>query len=110
VDDSWVTRIRAEHPDLTDEMIAANPLRHVLTNVIGANADTPVQVDERTLQDGELLLCADGVYGPLEGGALEGSWPTRPTCPAWPSGMLTAAPRMGSHAGREARRGHCGRL
>jgi PPM family protein phosphatase len=70
-DDSWVTRIRRDHPAVTDEMIASNPMRHVLTNVIGANADTPVDVGERTLEDGELLvLCSDGLYGPLEGDAL----------------------------------------
>lgn len=79
VDDSWITRIRAEHPDITDEMIAANPLRHVLTNVIGANDDTPVTIGERALADGELLLlCSDGLYGPLEGDALPGLLPRSP--------------------------------
>jgi PPM family protein phosphatase len=77
-DDSWVARIRREYPAVTDEMIASNPLRHVLTNVIGANADTPVDVGQRTLQDGELLmLCSDGLYGPLEGGPLRGLLPAR---------------------------------
>jgi PPM family protein phosphatase len=75
-DDSWVARIRREHPDVTDEMIASNPMRHVLTNVIGGNADTPVDIAERTLQDRELLmLCSDGLYGPLEGDALGGLMP-----------------------------------
>ena len=64
-------RIRAEHPDITEEALASNPLRHVLTNVIGAKPDTEVRVEERTLVDGEvLLMCSDGLYGPLDTAAL----------------------------------------
>ena len=70
-DDSWVERIRAEHPDITEDALAANPLRHVLTNVIGAKPDTEVRVEERTLTDGEvLLICSDGLYGPLDTAAM----------------------------------------
>jgi PPM family protein phosphatase len=97
VDDSWVTRIRAEHPDITDEMIASNPLRHVLTNVIGAHADTPVDVDERTLTDGELLLlCSDGVYGPLEGDTLRALLAEPVDLRVMAERMITAALDAGS--------------
>jgi serine/threonine protein phosphatase PrpC len=71
LDDSWVERIRAEHPDISEDALASNPLRHVLTNVIGAKPDTEVRVEERTLADGEvLMLCSDGLYGPLDTASL----------------------------------------
>lgn len=70
-DDSWVERLRAEHPHLSEDDLASNPLRHVLTNVIGARPDTDVRVEERTLTNGELLLlCSDGLYGPLDTATL----------------------------------------
>jgi protein phosphatase len=70
-DDSWVERMKAENPGISQEALDATPLRHVLTNVIGANPETSVRVLERRLVDGELLLlCSDGLYGPLEPHAL----------------------------------------
>jgi PPM family protein phosphatase len=97
VDDSWVTRIRAEHPDITDEMVAANPLRHVLTNVIGANADTAVVVQERRLRDGELLLlCSDGVCGPLDSSAMSALLSQPADLPTLADRLLTAALDAGS--------------
>lgn len=67
LDDSWVERIRAENPGITEDVLQANPLRHVLTNVVGARPETEVRVQERTMSDGELLLlCSDGLYGPLQ--------------------------------------------
>jgi serine/threonine protein phosphatase PrpC len=41
-------------------------MRHVLTSVIGAREELPVNLTERTLSDGELLLlCSDGLHGEL---------------------------------------------
>ena len=42
-------------------------MRHVLTNVVGARDETDVEVGERVLQSGEmLLLCSDGLHGTLD--------------------------------------------
>lgn len=98
VDDSWVARIRAEHPGITDEMLASNRLRNVLTNVIGANAETPVEVGERPLQDGDLLLlCSDGMYGPLESsGAIAALMAESGDLPSLAERLVTAALDAGS--------------
>jgi protein phosphatase len=71
-DDSWVERMKAENPGISQEALDSTPLRHVLTNVIGANPETVVRVNDRRLVSGEvLLLCSDGLYGPLDGPSLE---------------------------------------
>ena len=65
-DDSWVAEIRAREPGLDEAYLSRHPMRHVLTNVIGARETIEVQVTERTLAPGErLLLCSDGLYREL---------------------------------------------
>src|SRR5688500_6605728 len=72
-DDSWVARMKAENPGISQEALDSTPLRHVLTNVIGANPETAVRVHERRLAEGEvLLMCSDGLYGPLDTPSLAG--------------------------------------
>ena len=62
-DDSWVAEIRAREPGLDEAYLSRHPMRHVLTNVIGARETIEVQVRGRTLTPGErLLLCSDGLY------------------------------------------------
>jgi protein phosphatase len=44
----------------------------VLTNVVGARDDTDVEVGERALGSGDmLLLCSDGLYGGLDDASLQ---------------------------------------
>ena len=65
-DDSWVAEILAREPGLDEAYLSRHPMRHVLTNVIGARETIEVQVRERTLAPGErLLLCSDGLYREL---------------------------------------------
>lgn len=65
-DDSWVAEILAREPGLDETYLSRHPMRHVLTNVIGARDTMEVQVRERTLLPGErLLLCSDGLYREL---------------------------------------------
>jgi protein phosphatase len=65
-DDSWVAEILAREPGLDEAYLARHPMRHVLTNVIGARDTMEVQVRERDLVPGErLLLCSDGLYREL---------------------------------------------
>ena len=68
---------------MTKADLARHPMRHVLTNVLGAREQVEVQVAEIRLSPGVLyLLCSDGLYGMAsdevlerilrEGGPLEG--------------------------------------
>src|SRR3954470_18521205 len=64
VDDSWMVML-AKQPGITPEALRAHPMRHVLTNVIGAKPDVEFQVQEQPLGDETLLLASDGLYNQL---------------------------------------------
>ncbi len=60
-DDSWVATLQGSG-DLPPG--ARHPMRHVLTSVVGARDSLDVQVLERELVDGDVLMfCSDGVHG-----------------------------------------------
>ncbi len=62
-DDSFV-RLLAATPGAEPAALAAHPMRHLLTSVLGPRPDIAVDVDEMTLSDGELLLMTtDGMHG-----------------------------------------------
>jgi PPM family protein phosphatase len=66
-DDSWVATVLAREPGITEASLASHPMRHVLTNVLGAREQMEMDVGERTLVGGEtLLLCSDGLHGALD--------------------------------------------
>jgi protein phosphatase len=66
-DDSWVATVLAREPGMNEESLAAHPMRHVLTNVLGAREHIDMEVGERTLVGGErLLLCSDGLHGAVD--------------------------------------------
>jgi serine/threonine protein phosphatase PrpC len=77
-DDSWVATVLAREPGMTDTVLAQHPMRHVLTSVIGARADTEPDVEEREFETGDVvLLCSDGLHGAMdlaEATALLGSY------------------------------------
>jgi PPM family protein phosphatase len=65
-DDTWVAMLRAKNASIDPAVLARHPLRHVLTNVLGAREATTAHVSERDLRDGDvLLLCSDGLHGPV---------------------------------------------
>jgi serine/threonine protein phosphatase PrpC len=71
-DDSWVATVLARDPEFDRSQLSQHPMRHVLTNVLGARDDTEVEVGERPLRAGEqILLCSDGLYGGLDDAALQ---------------------------------------
>ena len=71
-DDSWVATVLAKEPGVDESTLARHPMRHVLTNVVGARDETEVEIGERTLQAGEiLLLCSDGLHGTLDDEAMQ---------------------------------------
>ena len=64
----------ARDPEADAASLATHPMRHVLTNAIGAREETDVEIGGRTLSQGEmLLLCSDGLYGDLDAETLAGS-------------------------------------
>lgn len=66
-DDSWVATVLANEPGMDEQTLARHPMRHVLTNVVGARDETEVEVGERPLAAGDtLLLCTDGLHGMLD--------------------------------------------
>ena len=72
-DDSWVATMLARDPEADAASLATHPMRHVLTNSIGAREETDVEIGERTLADGQvLLLCSDGLHGGLDDETLAG--------------------------------------
>lgn len=71
-DDSWAATILAKQLGEDRAAIAAHPMRHVLTNVVGAREPLEMEVGERRVVDGEmLLLCSDGLHGALDLQAIE---------------------------------------
>ena len=66
-DDSWVAEILARDPEADPDALAAHPMRHVLTNAIGAREETEVEIGQRELaEDDVVLLCSDGLHGELD--------------------------------------------
>jgi len=61
-DDSWVSAAWAEGILSTDE-IDRHPLRNVITKAVGAKDNIEIEVVERTLVEGDVvLLCSDGLH------------------------------------------------
>jgi len=70
-DDSWVATVLAANPNLTPADMANHPMRHVLTNVVGAKEQVDVQLAELHLKPGAVfLLCSDGLYGMVDDRAI----------------------------------------
>jgi len=70
-DDSWVAMTLAREPGMTETALAQHPMRHVLTNVVGAKPDVDPKVGEQPLSSGDvLLLCSDGLHGVLTADAI----------------------------------------
>jgi protein phosphatase len=68
-DDTWVATMLAGNGN--PAALARHPLRHVLTNVLGARDATPVHVSEHALAAGDtVLLCTDGLHGAVDDATL----------------------------------------
>jgi serine/threonine protein phosphatase PrpC len=63
-DDTWLATVLPGQPGWDPSAAAEHPMRHVLTNVLGAREDTEVHLREVPLEGGErFLLCTDGLHG-----------------------------------------------
>jgi serine/threonine protein phosphatase PrpC len=70
-DDSWVSMMLG-NDNLDPRVLSKHPMKHVLTNVIGARDQIEFKVMERPLEKEEtLLLSTDGLHESLEPSVLE---------------------------------------
>jgi serine/threonine protein phosphatase PrpC len=71
VDDSWVSQLLANQPDVDPATLRHHPMRSVLTNVVGPKETLELTIQECPLGDGEvLLLCSDGLHGAVQNDAI----------------------------------------
>lgn len=69
-DDSWVAMMLGKGAD--PAVVAAHPMKHVLTNVIGARDQLECKVMEHPLDKRETFLFAtDGLHGAIDGPTIE---------------------------------------
>jgi protein phosphatase len=77
-DDTWAATMLRQSGGADATLLAHHPMRHVLTNVLGAREQTDVHMFERDLVDGDtLVLCSDGIYGVLDDPAIESELKSR---------------------------------
>jgi serine/threonine protein phosphatase PrpC len=70
-DDTWAATMLAGQGGGDPAAIAHHPMRHVLTNVLGARDATSVHMSEHALTPGDtVMLCSDGLYGVVDDPAL----------------------------------------
>ena len=63
-DDSWAAALKGQ--GLSSDELAHHPMRHVLTNVVGARDQVTVHIMEFPIVTGDCyLLCSDGLYEPI---------------------------------------------
>ena len=76
-DDSWMEDVLGQASDST--ISAQHPMRHVLTNVLGAREQTEVHLHEWPLLAGDrLLLCSDGLHGVVDDASIAAVLRERP--------------------------------
>jgi len=70
-DDSWAATVLVQRP-LDGATAEQHPMRHVLTNVLGARDTTDIHIQDRPVAPGQLLLlCTDGLHGFLDDGVIQ---------------------------------------
>jgi PPM family protein phosphatase len=71
-DDSWLAARLAEHPDADGCALPHLPMRHALTNAVGAWLETRVHIVEAQIEEGDVvLLVTDGVHEVMDDWRLE---------------------------------------
>jgi protein phosphatase len=71
-DDSWMASVLARDPGANPALLQQHPMRHALTNVVGARSRTDVHVVEADLKAGDrVLMTTDGVHEVVDDTRLE---------------------------------------
>jgi len=91
-DDSWMATVLARETGKDPATLLSHPMRHVLTNVLGARDQMDMEVSERALIGGEtLLLCSDGLHGALDDQSLESVLASGKTVEAMAEALVSLA-------------------
>jgi len=94
-DDSWSARVLVQPGAAATA--EPHPMRHVLTNVLGARDTTDIHVQERQVAPGDLfLLCTDGLHGSLEDQAIHELLSPRSSMERTAEALVRAALERGS--------------
>jgi protein phosphatase len=95
-DDSWAATVLVQRP-LDAATAEHHPMRHVLTNVLGAREQTEIHIQDRAVAPGELmLLCTDGLHGSLDDGAIKELLVPQTTMERTAEALVRAAIERGS--------------
>ena len=94
-DDSWVAgQVRAGQ--LTPEQARHSPMRSVITRAVGVEDEPELAVQELALAPGEiLLLCSDGLHGPLTDDAIAAELALGATAEGLAARLIAAANSAG---------------
>ena len=96
-DDTWIAALAASGT-ADPAALATHPMRHVLTNVLGASEQVEIHVSEHRLAGGEvLLLCSDGVHDVLDSPALAQLLAAAPDPHTGARAVADAALERGTH-------------
>ena len=96
-DDTWIAALAASGT-ADPAALATHPMRHVLTNVLGASEQVEIHVSEHSLSGGDaLLLCSDGVHDVLDQPALAQLLSTAAAPHAAAQSVVAAALERGTH-------------
>ena len=68
-DDSWAVLL-SQQTDVDPSAFKNHPMRNVLTNAVGAQAELKLTLGEQALGSGTLILCTDGLHGALSDEAM----------------------------------------
>jgi len=97
-DDSWIATVFAAEPVMSRAEIARHPMRHVLTNVLGARDEVDVQVGELALDGLQLfLICSDGLHGMVDDETVRGIMESGRSLEQLGQRLLQAALDNGGH-------------
>jgi len=94
-DDSWMASMFAASP--AAGLLRDHPMRHALTNVIGARPGTQVHIVEEAVSSGDLFaLTTDGVHGVLDDRRIERELTERDDAQTMAQGLVQGALGRGS--------------
>lgn len=71
-DDSWAAARFGDDPHADPDTLALHPMRHALTNAVGALVQTSVHTSEAVVEEGDVvLLVTDGIHEVMDDWRLE---------------------------------------
>jgi protein phosphatase len=95
-DDSWEATMLGQ-PSGRGATPPQHPMRHVLTNVLGARDNSEIHIQDRPIGPGDLLLlCTDGLHGALNDALIQQLLVQQPTIDRTAEALVRAAIERGT--------------